>query len=234
MPDGTSRFTAVKNGALLWHFMGCSTFSQYTVVSEISICKVDQKAPLDKICLLGCGIPTGYGAVLNTCKVEPNSSVAVWGLGAVGMAVIMGAKKAGARQIVGIDLKESKFDVGGSPFMKFYYLFAARKFGATDFVNPATLPEGKSMQEYLVENYDGGFDYTFECVGNPATMVCNITLCENWLFILASSSRVCSQGMGCLLHHRSCRSRTGNIDSSLPAGHWKNLEGNSFRRMEVC
>ncbi|PIO74650.1 S-(hydroxymethyl)glutathione dehydrogenase/class III alcohol dehydrogenase [Teladorsagia circumcincta] len=155
MPNGTSRFTC--KGKSLYHFMGCSTFSEYTVVADISLCKIDPNAPLDKVCLLGCGISTGYGAVLQTCKVEPGSTVAVWGLGAVGLAVIMGAKAVGAKKIVAIDVMESKFD-------------AARQFGATDCVNPKTVPAEKTLQAWLVEQFDGGFDYTFECIGNVNTM----------------------------------------------------------------
>ncbi|VDM46146.1 unnamed protein product [Toxocara canis] len=155
MPDGTCRFSC--KGKTIYHFMGCSTFSEYTVVADISVCKVTDKAPLDKVCLLGCGISTGYGAVLNTCKVEKGSTVAVWGLGAVGLAVIMGAKIAGAKQIVGIDTNEEKFE-------------HARQFGATECVNPKKAPSGRSFQSFLVDQYNGGFDYTFECVGHVATM----------------------------------------------------------------
>ncbi|KJH52164.1 putative S-(hydroxymethyl)glutathione dehydrogenase/class III alcohol dehydrogenase [Dictyocaulus viviparus] len=155
MPNGTSRFSC--KGKTLYHFMGCSTFSEYTVVADISLCKIDSRAPLEKVCLLGCGISTGYGAVFNNCKVEPDSTVAVWGLGAVGLAVIMGAKAAGAKKIVAIDVLESKFA-------------AARHFGATDCVNPISIPQGKSLQSWLIEKYDGGFDYTFECIGNVDTM----------------------------------------------------------------
>uniref|UniRef100_A0A914CBU1 S-(hydroxymethyl)glutathione dehydrogenase n=1 Tax=Acrobeloides nanus TaxID=290746 RepID=A0A914CBU1_9BILA len=154
MPDGTKRFKC--NGKEIAHFMGCSTFSEYTVVADISVCKVNPKAPLEKVCLLGCGITTGYGAVFNTCKVEPGSTVAVWGLGAVGLAVIMGAKAAGAKQIVGIDMNEKKFE-------------HAKLFGATDFVNPKVSGD-KPFQQYLVENFNGGFDYTFECIGNVHCM----------------------------------------------------------------
>ncbi|VDK46106.1 unnamed protein product [Cylicostephanus goldi] len=183
MPNGTKRFKC--QGKELHHFMGCSTFSEYTVVADISLCKVsfifgllpvpitlcglssfddaikmvriNPDAPLDKVCLLGCGISTGYGAVINTCKVEPGSTVAVWGLGAVGLAVIMGAKAVGAKRIVGIDIVESKYD-------------KARQFGATECVNPKSVPEGQSIQAWLVEKFDGGFDYTFECIGSVQTM----------------------------------------------------------------
>ncbi|KAK6754185.1 hypothetical protein RB195_013283 [Necator americanus] len=155
MPNGSSRFTC--KGKQLFHFMGCSTFAEYTVVADISLCKIKSEAPLNKVCLLGCGISTGYGAVVNTCKVEPGSTVAVWGLGAVGLAVIMGAKVVGAKRIVAIDIRENKFDI-------------ARQFGATDCVNPKSVPDGKSLQSWLVENFDGGFDYTFECIGSVQTM----------------------------------------------------------------
>lgn len=153
MPDGTSRFSC--KGKELFHFMGCSTFSEYTVVAQISLCKINDKAPLEKVCLLGCGIPTGYGAALNTAKVEPGSTCAIWGLGAVGLAVIAGCKKAGASRIIGIDINPSKFDI-------------AKQFGATDFVNPKEIT--KTIQDHLIEMTDGGLDYTFECIGNVLTM----------------------------------------------------------------
>lgn len=110
MPDGTSRFTC--KGQTVYHFMGTSTFSEYTVVAEISLAKVDEKAPLNKVCLLGCGISTGYGAALNTAKVEKGSNVAIWGLGAVGLAVAMGAREAGASRIIGVDINPEKFPIG--------------------------------------------------------------------------------------------------------------------------
>lgn len=160
MPDGTSRFKVKKDDKweTIYHFMGSSTFSEYTVVCDVSLCKINDKAPLEKVCLLGCGIPTGYGAIFNTCKVESGSTVAVWGLGAVGLAVIMGAKNAGAKTIVGIDLNNDKKQ-------------KALEFGATEFINPKEiiLSQGQKFQEYLVEKY-GGFDYTVECVGNVHTM----------------------------------------------------------------
>uniref|UniRef100_A0A914HJ51 S-(hydroxymethyl)glutathione dehydrogenase n=1 Tax=Globodera rostochiensis TaxID=31243 RepID=A0A914HJ51_GLORO len=164
MPDGTSRFTC--RGQQIAHFMGCSTFSEYTVCAEISLAKASELLLLEAgkpdqtqifVCLLGCGISTGYGAVLNNCRVESGSTVAVWGLGAVGLAVVMGAKKAGAAKIVGIDVEPAKFE-------------NAKKFGATDFVNPREVPAGQTMQAFLVDKFDGGFDYTFECCGNVQTM----------------------------------------------------------------
>ncbi|XP_065354904.1 alcohol dehydrogenase class-3 [Calliphora vicina] len=155
MPDGTSRFTC--KGQKLFHFMGTSTFSEYTVVADISLSKVDEKAPLDKVCLLGCGIPTGYGAAINTAKVEPGSTCAVWGLGAVGLATAMGCKKAGASKIYGIDINPDKFELG-------------KKFGFTDFINPKDVADKGPIQNFLIDLMDGGFDYTFECIGNVNTM----------------------------------------------------------------
>lgn len=161
MPDGTTRFKC--KGQEVFHFMGCSTFSEYTVVAAISLCKVDKSAALETVCLLGCGVSTGYGAALNTAKVEPNSTCAVWGLGAVGLAVGMGCKAAGASKIIGIDLNPDKF-VG------------ADKFGFTDFVNPNEYK--KPIQEILIDMTDGGLDYTFECVGNVQTMRAALESCH--------------------------------------------------------
>jgi len=143
--------------------MGCSTFSQYTVVAEISVCKVNPTAPLDKVCLLGCGISTGYGAALNTAKVEAGSICGVWGLGAVGLAVAMGCRTAGAKRIIGIDINPDKFEV-------------AKKFGVTEFVNPKD--HQKPIQEVLVGMTDGGLDYTFECIGNIHTMRAALESCH--------------------------------------------------------
>jgi S-(hydroxymethyl)glutathione dehydrogenase/alcohol dehydrogenase len=155
MPDGTTRFSIGEKQ--IYHYMGTSTFSEYTVCCEISVTKIDQYAPLSKVGLLGCGISTGYGAVLNTAKVEPGSTVAVWGLGAVGLAVVMGAKAAGAKQIVGIDINKDKFKT-------------AQEFGATECISPLDFPQDRPFQQVLVDKYDGGFDYTFECIGNVNTM----------------------------------------------------------------
>ncbi|KAJ6668874.1 hypothetical protein lerEdw1_012360 [Lerista edwardsae] len=148
MPDGTSRFTC--KGRPVLHFMGTSTFSEYTVVADISLAKVDASAPLDKICLLGCGVSTGYGAAINTAKVEPGSTCAIFGLGGVGLAVIMGCKVAGASRIIGVDLNKDKFA-------------KAKEFGATECISPEDFK--KPIQEVLVELTDGGVDYSFECIG---------------------------------------------------------------------
>ncbi len=153
MPDGTSRFSV--GGQLIHHYMGVSTFAEYTVVPEIALAKIDKRAPLEKVCLLGCGVTTGIGAVLKTAKVELGSKVVVFGLGGIGLSVIQGAKLAGASMIVGIDLNESKSEL-------------AQKLGCTHFVNPEKL-EGDLVQ-YLIELTGGGADYSFECVGNTKLM----------------------------------------------------------------
>ncbi|KAJ3132106.1 NAD/NADP dependent alcohol dehydrogenase [Geranomyces variabilis] len=154
MPDGTSRFTC--KGKQIFHYMGCSTFAEYTVVCEISVAKVDKSAPLDKVCLLGCGITTGYGAVTNTAKVEKGAVVAVFGLGGVGISALQGAKAAGAKRIIGIDTNPNKFEI-------------AKRMGATECLNPKDFGD-RSIQEVLVEKADGGVDYSFECVGNVGLM----------------------------------------------------------------
>jgi len=153
MPDATSRFTI--NGKPIFHFMGCSTFSEYTVVAEISCAKIDDKAPLDVMCLFGCGVSTGFGAVFNTTKVEPGSSVAVFGLGAVGLAVIQAAKMAGAKAIYALDVNPGKFEV-------------AKKLGATECINPKDF--NKPIQQVLVEKTKWGIDYTYDCTGNTQVM----------------------------------------------------------------
>ncbi|KAJ3613214.1 hypothetical protein NHX12_019464 [Muraenolepis orangiensis] len=161
MPDGTTRFSC--KGKSLFHYMGCSTFSEFTVVADISLAKVNEKAPLDKVCLLGCAISTGYGAALNTAKVEAGSTCAVFGLGALGLAVILGCKESGASRIIAIDVNPDKFGI-------------AKEFGATDLVNPKDHTE--PIQEVLVEMTDGGVDYSFECVGNTAIMRAALEACH--------------------------------------------------------
>jgi S-(hydroxymethyl)glutathione dehydrogenase/alcohol dehydrogenase len=153
MPDGTRRFS--KNGKDIFHYMGCSTFAEYTVVPEIALAKINKKAPLDKICLLGCGVTTGIGAVLNTAKVEAGSTVAVFGLGGIGLSCIQGAVMAKAKRIIGIDINPHKFEF-------------AKRLGATDFVNPNDI-DG-SFVEYIQETFNGGPDYSFECIGNVHVM----------------------------------------------------------------
>jgi S-(hydroxymethyl)glutathione dehydrogenase/alcohol dehydrogenase len=153
MPDGTSRFS--KDGKPIFHYMGTSTFAEYTVLPEISLAKVSSKAPLDKICLLGCGVTTGIGAVFNTAKVEKGATVAVFGIGGIGLSVIQGAKMAEASRIIAVDINDDKFEM-------------AKKFGATEFVNPKK--HDRPIQEVIVELTDGGVDYSFECVGNVELM----------------------------------------------------------------
>ena len=153
MPDGTTRFS--QNGKQLFHYMGTSTFSEYTVVPEISLAKISVDAPLEKVCLLGCGITTGIGAVLNTAKVEPGSTVAVFGLGGIGLSVIQGAKIAKAERIIAIDINEDKFEM-------------ARQFGATDCINPKK--QSGPIEQVIVDMTDGGVDYSFECIGNVQVM----------------------------------------------------------------
>ena len=152
MPDGTSRLS--KSGRMIHHYMGTSTFAECTVLPEIALAKVRKDAPLDKICLLGCGITTGIGAVLNTAKVEPGSSVAVFGLGGVGLSVIQGAVMAGAERIIAVDRNPKKFEL-------------ATQLGATDTLDPSGIDD---VAGHLVELTDGGLDYSFECVGNVELM----------------------------------------------------------------
>ncbi|WLF78633.1 formate dehydrogenase (NAD+) [Lodderomyces elongisporus] len=155
MPDGTSRFTC--KGKELLHFMGVSTFSQYTVVADISVVAIDPKAPFDKACLLGCGITTGYGAATITANVQKGDNVAVFGAGCVGLSVVQGCKERQANQIIVVDISNKKKEW-------------AEKFGATAFVNPTELPEGTSIVDKLIEMTDGGCDYTFDCTGNVDVM----------------------------------------------------------------
>jgi len=161
MTDGTTRFS--YNGEPVYHYMGTSTFSEYTVVNEVSLAKVDEDAPLDKVCLLGCGVTTGMGAVKNTAKVEEGAVAAVFGLGAIGLAVIQGLVKAKASRIIAIDLNEDKFEL-------------AKKMGATDFINPSKFDQ--PIQEVIVEMTDGGVDYSFECIGNVNVMRSALECCH--------------------------------------------------------
>ncbi len=153
MPDGTSRFS--YKGKMVYHYMGCSTFSNYTVLPEIALAKVREDAPFNKICYIGCGVTTGVGAVLNTAKVETGSTAIVFGLGGIGLNVIQGLRLAAASQIVGVDLNEERSQWG-------------KRFGMTHFVNPAKV-EG-DLVAHLVALTNGGADYTFECIGNVKVM----------------------------------------------------------------
>ncbi|XP_033889904.3 alcohol dehydrogenase class-3-like [Acipenser ruthenus] len=159
-----SRITC--KGKQILHFTGTSTFCEYTVVNDISLCKIDDSAPLDKVCLLACGISTGYGAALNTAKVEPGSSCAVFGLGAVGLATVMGCNAAGASRIIAVDINPAKFE-------------KAKEFGATECLNPQD--HSKPVQEVLVEMTGRGVDYSFECVGNVEVMRAALEACrQGW------------------------------------------------------
>ncbi|WP_282024389.1 S-(hydroxymethyl)glutathione dehydrogenase/class III alcohol dehydrogenase [Commensalibacter papalotli (ex Botero et al. 2024)] len=161
MPDGTTRF--FKDGKPIFHYMGTSTFSEYTVVPEIAVAKISKDAPLEKVCLLGCGITTGMGAVTNTAKVQPGDSVAVFGLGGIGLSVIMGAKTAQAGRIIAIDINTDKFDL-------------AKKLGATDCINPKDYQD--SIQDVIIKLTNGGVDFSFECIGNVKVMRSALECCH--------------------------------------------------------
>jgi S-(hydroxymethyl)glutathione dehydrogenase/alcohol dehydrogenase len=152
MPDGSSRFS--YKGQKILHYMGCSTFSNYTVLPEIAVAKIRKDAPFDKVCYIGCGVTTGVGAVAFTMKVEPGSTVAVFGLGGIGLNVIQGARMVGAARIIGVDLNPAKVEL-------------ARRFGMTDFVNPS---EVKDVTQAIIDMTNGGVDYSFECIGNVKVM----------------------------------------------------------------
>jgi S-(hydroxymethyl)glutathione dehydrogenase/alcohol dehydrogenase len=153
MPDGSSRFSI--KGAPILHYMGCSTFANYTVLPEIAVAKIREDAPFDKVCYIGCGVTTGIGAVIFTAKVEPGANVVIFGLGGIGLNVIQGAKMAGANMIVGVDTNPAREAL-------------ARKFGMTDFVNPKQIKD--DLVGHLVTLTKGGADYSFECVGNTQLM----------------------------------------------------------------
>jgi S-(hydroxymethyl)glutathione dehydrogenase/alcohol dehydrogenase len=153
MPDGTSRFKRGKD--TLYHYMGCSTFANYTVLPEIALAKIREDAPFDKVCYIGCGVTTGIGAVIHTAKVEPGANVVVFGLGGIGLNVIQGARLVGANKIIGVDLNPARRAI-------------AEQFGMTHFVNPSEV--GAQLVAHLVNLTGGGADYSFECVGNVELM----------------------------------------------------------------
>ncbi|WP_413722466.1 S-(hydroxymethyl)glutathione dehydrogenase/class III alcohol dehydrogenase [Sodalis sp. RH24] len=161
MPDGTTRFS--YNGQPLYHYMGTSTFSEYTVVAEISLAVINPQAPLEKVCLLGCGVTTGIGAVHNTAKVKAGDTVAIFGLGGIGLAAIQGAVQAKAGRIIAVDTNPGKFDL-------------ARSMGATDCINPKD--HARPIQEVIVELTDGGVDFSFECIGNVDVMRAALECCH--------------------------------------------------------
>ncbi|CAG2178353.1 unnamed protein product, partial [Oppiella nova] len=165
MPDGTTRFWTM-DGKPIYNSIGCATFSEYTVMSVESVVVADKRADLEKICLIGCCIATGFGNAVNLAKVESGSSVAVWGLGAVGLATAMGAKHNGAKRIIGVDINEDKFAM-------------AKEFGCNEFVNPNRLPDGYNTIAELFKA-DGGLDYTFECIGNVKAMQSAFESLNRW------------------------------------------------------
>ena len=204
MPDETVRFT-IDGDKPVYHFMGCSTFSEYTVVSEISCAKIDQKADLAKMCLFGCGVTTGLGAVWNTANVEEGKSVVVFGLGAVGLAVVQAAAMRKASRIFAVDINPDKFEI-------------AKSLGATDCVNPSILEGGKTIQEYIIEQTKWGADYTFDATGNVNVMRAALECAHRgW----GERSDRCGP----------CRTRDPN--SSFPIGHRPCLEGHCLRRIQV-
>ncbi len=191
MPDGTRRFS--KNGKPIFHYMGTSTFSEYTVVPEIALAKINKAAPLDKVCLLGCGITTGIGAVLNTAKVTPGASVAIFGMGGIGLSVVQGAVMAQAGRIIVIDINNDKFEI-------------ARQLGATDFINPRDYD--RPIQEVIVDLTDGGVDYSFECIGNIDVMRAALECCHlGW----GESTIIGVAGAGQEIHTRPFQLVTGRV-----------------------
>jgi S-(hydroxymethyl)glutathione dehydrogenase/alcohol dehydrogenase len=161
MPDGSSRFS--YKGSPIYHYMGTSTFSEYTVLPEISLAKIPKSAPLEKVCLLGCGVTTGIGAVLNTANVEAGATVAIFGLGGIGLSAVIGAKMAHAQQIIAVDINPDKFQI-------------AKDLGATDFINPKDYD--RPIQDVIVDMTQGGVDYSFECIGNVELMRAALECCH--------------------------------------------------------
>ena len=202
MPDGTSRFSL--KGKKIHHYMGCSTFSNYTVLPEIALAKIRPDAPFDKVCYIGCGVTTGIGAVINTAKVEPGANVVVFGLGGIGLNVLQGARMVGANMIVGVDLNPAREALG-------------RKFGMTHFVNPEKLA-GKDLVAHLVELTDGGADYSFECVGNTKLM--------------RQALECCHRGWGKSVIIGVAGFRPGDRHAALPAGDRPALAGHGVRRRQ--
>lgn len=191
MPDGSSRFSLADKA--IYHYMGTSTFSEYSVVAEVSLAKISKLAPLDKVCLLGCGVTTGIGAVLNTAKVEPGSTVAVFGLGGIGLSVVQGAVMARAERIIAIDSNPDKFEM-------------ARMLGATDFLNPTASDD--PIQDLVVDLTDGGVDYSFECVGNVDLMRSALECChKGW----GESIIIGVAGAGQEIHTRPFQLVTGRV-----------------------
>jgi threonine dehydrogenase-like Zn-dependent dehydrogenase len=230
MPDGTSRFRA--RGKDILHFMGTSTFSQYTVVADISVVAVQQDAPMDRTCLLGCGITTGYGAARITAKVEEGSNIAVFGAGCVGLSVVQGAVAQKAGKVIVVDVNPAKEEW-------------ARRFGATDFVNPAKLPEGKSVVDRLIEMTDGGCDYTFDCTGNVSVMRAALEAChKGWgesiiIGVAAAGQEIATRRRFSFPFFLFLSLNSGEIITanhlttpSIPTRHRPRLEGQRVRRRQ--
>ncbi len=191
MADGTSRFSS--GGRMIHHDMGTSTFSEFTVVPRIAVAKISRQAPLEKVCLLGCGVTTGIGAVLNTAKVQPGAAVAVFGLSGIGLAVIIGAVMAGAERIIGIDVNPAKFAI-------------ARQLGATDCINPRECDA--PIQQVIIDLTDGGVDHSFECIGNVEVTHAALESChKGW----GESTIVGVAGAGQEIRTRPCQLVTGTV-----------------------
>ena len=207
MPDGTSRFSL--EGKKLHHYMGTSTFANFTVLPEIAVAKVREDAPFDKICYIGCGVTTGIGAVLNTAKVEPGAKAIVFGLGGIGLNVIQGLRLAGADMIIGVDINNASKEWG-------------ERFGMTHFVNPKEA--GADLVPHLVNmtkkgaDQIGGADYTFDCTGNVTVM--------------RQALEACHRGWGVSRHYRRRAVRRRDRDAAVPACHRAGLEGHGVRRRE--
>ena len=201
MPDGTSRFSL--GGKQIHHYMGCSTFSNFTVLPEIALAKIREDAPFDKVCYIGCGVTTGIGAVINTARVEPGANVVVFGLGGIGLNVVQGARLAGANMIVGVDINPAREAL-------------ARKFGMTHFVNPKKI--SGDVVPHLVELTGGGADYSFECVGNVELM--------------RQALECCHRGWGVSVIIGVAGSGQEIEDAAVPARHRPRMEGHRVRRRQ--
>ena len=191
MPDGTTRF--YKDGEPIYHYMGTSTFSEYTVLPEISLAKINKAADLKEVCLLGCGVTTGMGAVINTAKVQPGDTVAIFGLGGIGLSAVIGAVMAKASRIIAIDINESKFEL-------------AKQLGATDCINPKNV--SGPIQDHIIEITEGGVDFSFECIGNVDVMRSALECChKGW----GESIIVGVAGAGKEISTRPCQLVTGRV-----------------------
>ena len=198
MPDGSSRFSIGKD--LVHHYMGCSTFSNFTVLPEIAVAKIREDAPFDKVCYIGCGVTTGIGAVINTAKVEAGANVVVFGLGGIGLNVIQGARLVGANKIIGVDLNPGRKAL-------------AEKFGMTHFVNPKEV--GGDLVAHLVALTDGGADYSFECVGN--------------VDLMRQALECCHRGWGVSVVIGVAGAGKEISTRPFPVGHRPRLERNGIR-----